>query len=95
MVVTVKIFGPLRISSGKKELTVELPGPSAVLRDILEKVAGLKGLEELEELVRNGFKKGAPFIILIDGRNCLDLQGLGTEVRDGQTVSIFPPSAGG
>ncbi|NPA95109.1 MAG: MoaD/ThiS family protein [Thermodesulfobacteria bacterium] len=95
MKVDVRVFGPLRLNSGKKGLTLELAGPRVRLREILKEVAKVKGLEELEGVAKRGFGDGAPFIILVDGRNCLDLQGLDTEVGEGQKVSIFPPSAGG
>ena len=34
-------------------------------------------------------------MILVNGRNVLNLQGIQTIVKDGSNVAIFPPAAGG
>ncbi|MFW5999416.1 MAG: MoaD family protein [Halanaerobiaceae bacterium] len=34
-------------------------------------------------------------IILVNGHNVLHREGLDTEVKDGDEIAIFPPSAGG
>ncbi len=47
-----------------------------------------------EKLIEAGqIKTGT--IILVDGDNVIHLNGLKTVIKDGATISIFPPSGGG
>ncbi len=96
MAIKVKIFGVLRLQSGIRELELPLGWQAKSLRKILNALGKLKGLEELARLSDSDFpSKDLAFIIMIDGKNCLQINGLDTLVKDGQLVAIFPPSAGG
>ncbi len=96
--VLVKVFGTLRLELGLGEIQLDLPEPRP-LREVLEAVVSFlkeegeksfkrKLLEESEEL-----KRGV--IILKNGVNVLHLQGLDTVIEPGDTLSVFPPGAGG
>ncbi len=95
MAIDVRIFGPLRLDSGLKAISIDALEGQRRLRDILLELGSLKGLETLRSVAREGLEEGAPFIILVDGKNCMLLQGLDTLVKDGQRISVFPPSGGG
>jgi len=63
-------------------------------------VEGAKTVGELIDLLDSrypGFKKELEkgFLILVNGVNVLHLKGLDTEIKDGDTVVIFPPVGGG
>jgi len=63
-------------------------------------VEGVKTVGELIDLLDSrhpGFKKELEkgFLILVNGVNVLHLKGLDTEIKDGDTVVIFPPVGGG
>ena len=95
MAIDVKIFGPLRLDSGLKAISIDAPEGKRRLRDILLELGRLKGLQVLKDVAKEGICEGVPFIILVDGKNCMQLKGLDTLVKDGQRISIFPPSGGG
>ncbi|MGB9785290.1 MAG: MoaD/ThiS family protein [Fervidicoccaceae archaeon] len=63
-------------------------------------VEGAKTVKELLDILDSrypGFKKELEkgFLILVNGVNVLHLNGLDTEIKDGDTVVIFPPVGGG
>ncbi|MBD6955490.1 MAG: ubiquitin-like small modifier protein 1 [Thermoplasmata archaeon] len=86
----VQYFATLRKITGKQEEEISAKNVDELLRKILE---------EYGEPFRNalydkdGFRKGV--IILKNGKNILYLKNLETELSDSDTVSIFPPVAGG
>jgi len=92
--VTVRVFATLREFLGRKTLDVDAP---------VEDVEGL--VKFISERFQSGFKdalidpksgnirKG--FSILVNGREIEFLEGLRTKLKDGDTVALFPPVAGG
>jgi MoaD family protein len=87
-------FYPIREMTGKSEEKVEVDVGATVevLLDILSKKYG----EEFERLVYSGVKqKGLRIIFLLDEENVQNLEGLKTKLRDGCTVTMLPPIAGG
>ncbi|HEU97247.1 MAG TPA: MoaD/ThiS family protein [Fervidicoccus fontis] len=63
-------------------------------------VEGARTVKELLDILDSryhGFKKELEkgFLILVNGVNVLHLNGLDTEIKDGDTVVIFPPVGGG
>jgi len=84
--VKVRFYGPFRKAAGTEQLS-------------LEDAAGLS-LREL--LARTGAARGAPADspslvsnVLVNGRNCMFLQGLETRVADGDLIDILPVVGGG
>lgn len=87
-----RLFATFREAVGQKTIYREYP-EDATVKEVLE------GLEsEFEGLEGRFFENGdiRPQInVLKNGREILHLEGLETEVTEGDTISIFPPVAGG
>lgn len=81
----IKFFATLREITGTRETNVE----------------GVRNVKELLELLYN--KYGERFrreiegrnMILVNGRNILDLEGYSTPLKEDDEVAIFPPVGGG
>jgi len=81
----VKFFATLRDITGVREINVE----------------GVKNIKELLEILYSRY--GERFrkemerknMILVNGRNILDLQGYETKIEEEDEISIFPPVGGG
>ncbi len=95
MAVECKIFGTLRLASGLDTVLLDISENSVSIRSILMELGKLKGLVELKKLAQDSNGESLPFILLLQGKNVFDIDGLDTVVKDGQRVSIFPPSGGG
>ncbi|MEM4699442.1 MAG: MoaD/ThiS family protein [Candidatus Nezhaarchaeales archaeon] len=85
MRVRVELYASLRERAGAKEVELELPQGST-LADLVEL---------LRERVGVGSGELGALKILIDGRPAEGLGGLRAPLRDGCSVSVFPPLAGG
>lgn len=90
MQLTLKFFANFREAVGQKLLEREFPDATTV-GDVL---AALEtDYEELDLLERGDLR---PQInVLKNGREVLHLTGVETTLEDGDTLSIFPPVAGG
>ncbi len=86
--VTVELYTTLPEKLGWRRKEVLLPD-DATLEDLFRVIRGLA--EAREEYISRGWG----LIILVNGRHHRFLGGMKTRLRDGDTVSIFPPSAGG
>ncbi|MCI4434208.1 MAG: ubiquitin-like small modifier protein 1 [Thermoplasmata archaeon] len=86
----VQYFATLRKITGKQEEDIK----ARKIGDLLEIILNKYGEEFRKALYdSNGFRKGV--IILKNGKNIIYLNNLETELEDTDTVSIFPPVAGG
>lgn len=86
----VQYFATLRKITGRQEEFIE----ATTVGDLLEKIIGKYGNEFRNAIYDSGgFRKGV--IILKNGKNIIYLNNLDTELDEGDTVSIFPPVAGG
>ena len=92
MRINLRFFATFREAVGSKTVEREFDG-DATVGDVLTDLEGAyDGLEE--QLIRNGDL--APQInVLKNGREVLHMSGLDTELEDGDTLSVFPPVAGG
>jgi molybdopterin synthase sulfur carrier subunit len=95
--IEVKLFSTLRLKLGIGRLLYE--GPPLTVDTLLdwinEQIASeRKGFDLRNELVFPDGRIKPGTMILIDGRNVLHADGIGTPIA-GKTVSIFPPSGGG
>lgn len=92
MDVTLRFFANFREAVGQKTITREYADGSNVgdvLAALQEEFDGLDG-----RLIEDGDLK--PQInVLKDGREVLHLDGVETTLGDGDTLSVFPPVAGG
>ncbi len=89
----VKLYASLRQAAGTKMLDVEV-NPQTTIREVLLEVTRRypvldqyvwKAPEELSEVVH----------VFINGQNIRQLAGMGTPLREGDHVDIFPPVVGG
>ena len=92
MKVKVSYFGHLREKAGLKSEIVEVHLPST-LGDLLEPICRERNL--LEEVFGTADQPQASVNILVNGRNMRFLGGMDTALREGDEVSIFPPTGGG
>lgn len=82
-------IGEIRIDSIQK----------SPIRDILQQVENLVFKKTSKKFLfklldeDGSIKRGT--LILINGKNILDTEGLDTIVKDGDTVALFPPGGGG
>lgn len=96
--ITVNFYTILRLMLKLGEIQLDAIR-EAPIRDVLQKAETLvleqTGLKFLFKLLDadGTIKRGT--IILINGKNILDTNGLNALVRDGDTVALFPPGGGG
>jgi len=83
--VRVKFFATLRSIAGRRE--VEIKGIKTV-GELLEKLYAEFGEEFKNEIEERR-------MILVNGKNIDHLNGLNTELSEGDVVNIFPPAGGG
>jgi molybdopterin synthase sulfur carrier subunit len=90
--VTLRLFATFREAVGRKTVERELPDDATVetiLRDLESEHEDLTG-----RLIESGEIR--PEVnVLKNGREVLHLDGIDTAIEDGDTISIFPPVAGG
>ena len=92
MELELRFFATFREAAGKKTVNAEFADGSTVgdvLRDLEEEYEEMAG----RLIVDGGL---APQInVLKNGREVLHLDGLDTDLDDGDRLSVFPPVAGG
>lgn len=87
-----RFFANYRAAVGQKTVEMEFADDSTI-GNLLEQLEAEHA--ELEgELIEDGSVR-AQVNILLNGRNVLHEDGLDTALADGDTVSVFPPVAGG
>ena len=96
--ITVNFFTILRLMLKIGEIQIDSIQEAPVL-DILHKseeiVFEKTSQRFLFKLLDEEGKIKRGTLILINGRNVLDTDGLESVVRDGDTVALFPPGGGG
>ncbi len=93
--VEVKLLGVFRQFSGRNHLLVKLEEPAAV-RKIIEKLTEAFSSEFKRALVDPELEDPRPnALILVNGKEISVLQGLETEVKDGDEIVLVPVSHGG
>jgi molybdopterin synthase sulfur carrier subunit len=90
--VKVRVFGRLAEVLGR-EFEVELE-PDARVKDLLAKLRKIEQKIGENSLIPY-FKDDPQFIILVNGFNIQTLKKLNTELRNGDTIILFPPVEGG
>ena len=94
MRIKVRFFTSLREITGKKEDEIQSPSIFNV-EELLSHLAKKYGREFTEYLYDEKGKVRTYIQILINGRSIKILQGFETKLKEGDTVAIFPPAAGG
>jgi molybdopterin synthase sulfur carrier subunit len=91
MKIQVHFFATFREVFDAKKREVEAK-PGATIRELLDLLFDTS--ERRKEIFDNGELK--PYIILlINGRHVQHLNGLETQLKEGDSVALFPPVAGG
>lgn len=92
MELEVRLFATFREAVGRKDLRREFEGETVRAGEVLQSLeAEYPGLDVLdEEGTVHGFVR-----VLKNGREIAHGDGLDTELADGDTLSLFPPVAGG
>ncbi len=94
MKIIVQYFTIIRNITGKKEETLDIPVEINVLK-VLEQLIAKYGTA-FQRIVQSGANfPGLKVLFLINGQNTETLGGLGTTLKDGNTLSIIPPLSGG
>lgn len=86
--ITIKVYKTLREKLGWKTRKLLFDEPLTI-KGMLEKLPDLaKAIREYEE-------KGYAPLIMVNGRRIEFINGYNTRLRNGDTITVFPPSAGG
>lgn len=92
MKVRAEFFTMLREATGKQDMEVSFLGNTVMdlLCALNEMFSGAFGEQLMEGEELKGLVK-----VFVNGQDVRGLRGLYTELKDGDTVSFFPPAAGG
>lgn len=94
MSVKVKYFALLREITGKREEDIEVAEGTCV-DELLEKLSAKYGKRFRDYVYGLGEFKRLTLTFLLNGRNIELMDGFKTKLKDGDTLSILPPVAGG
>jgi molybdopterin synthase sulfur carrier subunit len=86
---TVKLFGTLRVATGKSSLILDGSTILELLTELVKQHESLATTILSEEGLQPYFK------IMLNGHDIFLAQGLHTPVQPGDMIAIFPPIAGG
>lgn len=92
MKVKISYFGHIREKAGYKSDAEEIE-EGLPLGDLLEPLCKRRNVHH--EVFGESDQIQESVNILVNGRNIRFLQGLDTPLRDGDSISIFPPTGGG
>ena len=97
MQVSVRFFTSLREITNKKEETLKLPeGEKATVEVALKTLAQRYGNRFVEYVYDRNTGEVRSFLqFLINGKSATTLNGLQTELEDGDVLAILPPVGGG
>lgn len=90
--VKVNFMGHLREIVRSREVDVELE--DRTIGGLVEKITTLYG-RELTKLIFKEETREFIFLVLLNGTDVHFIQGLDTELKEGDSIDIIPPVAGG
>jgi len=95
--VSVRFFTSLREITNKKEETLKFPEDEKVTVEVVLKVLSQRyGKRFVEYVYDHKTGKVRSFLqFLINGKSAAPLNGLETELKDGDVLAILPPVSGG
>jgi MoaD family protein len=95
--VSIRYFTSLREIANKKEETLEFPeGQKVTVNAVLKMLAQRHGKRFIEYVYDENTKEVKGFLqFLVDGKSAATLNGLQTELEDGDVLAILPPVGGG
>jgi molybdopterin synthase sulfur carrier subunit len=93
--VKVKVFADFRDILGIKETDLQLPS-NITVRSLVQTLSDKYSQGKLEREVFDGSGKLQKYVkILVNERDVDFLDGLSTQLKDGDVLAMFPPVAGG
>ncbi len=97
MQVQIRFFTVLREVTGKKEESLAFPaGEKITIHSVLKKLSQTYGKTFNEYVYRAETGEVKGFLqFLINGKSASTLNGLETELKDGDVLAIVPPVGGG
>jgi molybdopterin synthase sulfur carrier subunit len=95
--VSVRYFTSLREIANKKEETLEFPeGEKVTVDTVIKMLAQRHGKRFVEYVYDEKTKEVKGFLqFLVNGKSAATLNGLQTELEDGDVLAILPPVGGG
>jgi MoaD family protein len=95
--VSVRFFTSLREIVGKKEETLEFPeGRKVTVETVLETLKQFHGKPFVEYVYDSINGEVCSFLqFLVNGKSATTINGLKTEITDGDVLAILPPVGGG
>jgi len=91
--IKIKFFSLIRTYLGINEIEVE--AASVSIYELILKAEKLISKKFLDQLIDEKRQILQGTMILINGRNIVHLDGINSNVQEGDEISIFPPGGGG
>ena len=97
MQVSVRFFTSLREIVGKKEETLTFPaGEIVTVNTVLKTLVQRYGKRFVEYVYEGNTQEVRGFLqFLVNGKSAITMNGLETELEDGDVLAILPPVGGG
>ncbi len=95
MIIKIRLFTTLREIAGKREETLNLPKDHTTITQVLNALSEKYG-KPFDDYVFEADGQVKGFLqFLINGASAATLQGLESQLRDGDVLAILPPVGGG
>ena len=94
MKIAIRFFGALRAAIGSRQIDLEL-GPARTTVGDLPEILNERYGEKVSKLLQGKEESFDYLRVLINGQDQLIIQGLETELKDGDIVTLLPPLSGG
>lgn len=91
--VILRTFGHIAATVGATEMKVDVVG--STVQKLLDSLVAMFGDKLAKILYPKGDQLSDLLYVLVNGRNIRHMKGMKTELKDGDTVSLFPVTAGG
>jgi MoaD family protein len=69
--------------------------PTETVQDLLQTLCNIYGPQFRRWVVDESGAFGGLSIVLVNGTDCRELQGMNTQLKSSDVIAIFPPVAGG
>ena len=94
--VKVKFFTLLRLYLEREEIDIDIGAKEVDVKTMLQMVNSAIGNDIIvDKLLETDGKMKTGTIILVNGGDVMDAEKLDAIVKDGDTISLFPPGGGG
>ncbi|MCP4196392.1 MAG: MoaD/ThiS family protein [Proteobacteria bacterium] len=94
--VKVKFFTLLRLYLEREDIDIDIGANEVDVKTLLHKVNDALGNDIiLDKLLESNGKMKTGTIVLVNGGDVMDTDKLDSVVKDGDSISLFPPGGGG